>query len=58
MAVIISVETYTALGYSGFTPTGPLRLLAAFEALTGLVLITQTASFGYSAMHTWWDRDR
>jgi hypothetical protein len=51
----VSAETYTALGYSNNTPTGPLRVLAAFEALTGLVLITWTASLGYAAMQTFWD---
>jgi len=51
----LSAETYTALGYSGNTPTGPLRLLAASEALTGLVLITWTASLGFTAMQTCWE---
>lgn len=51
----VSAETYTALGYSDNTPTGPLRLFAAFEALTGLILITWSASLGYTAMDTCWN---
>ncbi len=51
----LSAETYTALGYSGNTPTGPLRLFAASEALTDLVVIAWTASLGYAAMQTCWD---
>ena len=51
----LSAETYTALGYSGNTPSGPLRLLAASEALTGLVLIAWSASLGYAAMKTCWN---
>jgi hypothetical protein len=51
-----SAQTYTSLGGS-FEVTGDLRLLIAVEALTGLVLITWTASFFFLVMQRMWDRE-
>ena len=45
-----SAVTYTSLGFGDLTPSGNLRLLAAVEALTGLVLITWTASYTFLVM--------
>ena len=43
--VYFSFVTYTTLGYGDIFPRGALRFLAGVEAITGLVLITWTASF-------------
>jgi hypothetical protein len=53
-----SAITYTALGFGDITPTGPLRLFTAIEAITGLVLIAWTASSIFVAMRQYWAEDR
>ena len=52
-----SFVTYTTLGYGDIYPDGSLRYLAGLEALTGLVLITWTASFLYHEMHKYWSNN-
>lgn len=49
-----SAETYTSLGFGDLTPIGPIRLLAAVEALNGLLLIGWSASFTYISMERFW----
>ena len=49
-----SAVTYTTLGFGDITPRGELRWIAAIEALTGLVLITWTASFAFLVMQELW----
>ena len=49
-----SAETYTSLGLGDIFPTGDLRMLAGMEALTGLVMISWTASFSYLEMTQYW----
>ena len=49
-----SYVTYTTLGFGDITPNGPLRFLTGMEALTGLVMITWTASFMYLQMERLW----
>jgi hypothetical protein len=49
-----SAETYTSLGFGDLTPTGPVRMLAGVEALTGLLLIGWSASYTYLAMKRFW----
>tara|TARA_R110000823_G_scaffold125385_5_gene252055 strand:- start:8686 stop:9111 length:426 start_codon:yes stop_codon:yes gene_type:complete len=50
-----SFTTYTTLGTGDIEPHGDLRFLAGLESLTGLVLITWTASFLYLEMTRYWD---
>jgi Ion channel len=50
-----SAVTYTSLGFGDIVPAGPLRLLSAIEALTGLVLIAWTASFAFLLMQRLWN---
>jgi hypothetical protein len=50
VCVYYSFVTYTTLGFGDLIPTGPLRFLTGIEALTGLVLITWTASCMYLQM--------
>lgn len=55
--VYFSFTTYTTLGTGDIEPWGDLRYLTGLESLTGLVLITWTASFLYLEMTRYWDRD-
>jgi len=52
-----STTTYATVGYGDITPTGPLRFIAAVEALTGFLLVTWSASFTYLEMQRFW-RDK
>ncbi|MGI9316522.1 MAG: ion channel [bacterium] len=52
-----SISNYTSLGMGDIRPSGPLRFVAGFEALTGLVLITWTASFLFLEMQKIWNRN-
>ena len=49
-----STETYTSLGLGDIYPTGALRMVTGIEALTGLVMISWTASFTYLEMRRYW----
>ncbi|MEP5569745.1 MAG: potassium channel family protein [Halioglobus sp.] len=55
--VYFSFTTYTTLGMGDIEPIGDLRYLTGLESLTGLVLITWSASFLYLEMTRYWDRD-
>ena len=50
-----SAETYTTLGLGDIYPSGSLRLVTGIEALTGLLLISWTASFTYLEMRRYWN---
>jgi len=49
-----SFSTFTTLGYGDIEPMGDLRYLTGLEGLTGLVLITWTASFLFIEMQRYW----
>ena len=53
--VYFSFTSYTTLGTGDIIPLGDLRFLSALESLTGLVLVTWTASFLYLEMTRYWD---
>jgi hypothetical protein len=53
--VYFSFTSYTTLGTGDIEPHGDLRFLTGLESLTGLVLITWTASFLYLEMTRYWD---
>ena len=53
--VYFSFTTFTTLGFGDIQPVGDLRFLTGIEALTGLVLITWTASFLFVEMQKFWD---
>lgn len=60
-SVYFSFTTYTTIGFGDISPIGVLKFLTGLEALTGLVLITWTASFLFIEMQKYWsfqDRDR
>jgi hypothetical protein len=52
--VYFSGETYTSLGFGDVYPTGAMRMVVGVEALTGLLLISWTASFTYLEMQRHW----
>ncbi|MBU58342.1 MAG: ion transporter [Alcanivorax sp.] len=54
--VYFSFTVYTTLGFGDIQPIGDVRYLTGIEALTGLVLITWTASFLYLEMQRYWRR--
>ena len=49
-----SAATYTTLGFGDIVPVGALRFMVGTEALTGLVLITWSASFAFLEMQRHW----
>ncbi|WP_323847042.1 potassium channel family protein [Microbulbifer magnicolonia] len=49
-----SFTTYTSLGFGDIEPMGHLRFTAGLEALTGLMMITWTASFMFLKMQRFW----
>lgn len=52
--VYFSFTTFTTIGFGDIVPVGHLRYLTGLEALTGLVLITWTASFLFIEMQKYW----
>ena len=52
-----SFTTFTTLGFGDIQPMGDLRFLTGLESLTGLVLITWTASFLYLEMTRYWNEN-
>jgi hypothetical protein len=52
-----SLETYTSLGFGDVFPLGEIRMVAGMEALTGLLMISWTASFTYLEMSRYWQPD-
>lgn len=56
--VYFSFTTYTSLGLGDVAPLGDLRFTVGLEALTGLVLITWTASFLFLKMQRYWSEAR
>ena len=49
-----SATCFTTVGFGEIWPAGAVRLLAGTEALSGLVLITWSASFTYLEMEQFW----
>ena len=49
-SVYFSFTVYTTVGFGDIEPHGSLRYLTGIESLTGLILITWTASFLYLEM--------
>ena len=52
--VYFSAMVYTTVGFGDLVPEGPIRMIASAEALTGLSLITWSASFSYLQMQRIW----
>ena len=56
-SIYFSFVNYTTVGYGDIVPTGTLRFLAGLEAITGLSLITWSASFMFMEMTMFWDKE-
>lgn len=52
--VYFSFTCYSSLGFGDIQPLGPLRFTSGLEALTGLVMISWTASFLFIEMQKFW----
>jgi len=52
--VYLSFVTFTTVGYGDFVAEGYVRYLTGVEALTGLILITWSASFLFIEMQKYW----
>lgn len=50
-----SFTSFTTLGFGDITPHGAIRFFTGIESLTGLVLITWTASFLFLEMQRYWN---
>jgi hypothetical protein len=50
----LSSMVYATVGFGDIVPVGAMRMLSAAEALTGLALITWSASFTFLAMQKFW----
>ena len=50
----LSFASFTTVGFGDVYATGNLRFLTVLESLTGLVLITWSASFIYLQMERYW----
>ena len=56
--VYYSAMVYTTVGFGDLIPSGPIRFTTGMEALTGLVMITWSASFTFLEMQRDWRVDR
>jgi hypothetical protein len=52
--IYFSFTTYTTVGYGDIFPVGPIRFIAATEALNGWVLLGWSASFTFLEMQRFW----
>lgn len=55
--VYFSFTSFTTLGFGDIVPSGDIRFLVGIESLTGLVLITWSASFLFYEMQKYWGRN-
>lgn len=53
-AIYLSASIYSTVGFGDLAPVGAIRLLSGLESLTGLLLITWSASFTYLEMSRLW----
>jgi Ion channel len=53
-----SAVVYTTVGFGDVIPTGAIRFMAGMEALTGIVMITWSASFTSLEMARDWPANR
>ena len=56
--VYLSFVTFTTVGYGDLVVHGYARYLTGLEALTGLVLVTWSASFLFIEMQRYWPSSR
>lgn len=54
--IYFSAMVYTTVGFGDLIPMGSLRMVVSAEALSGLALITWSASFTFLQMQRLWKR--
>ena len=54
--IYFSAMIYTTVGFGDLLPVGEVRMLVSAEALSGLALITWSASFTFLQMQRLWNR--
>lgn len=54
-AIYLSAITYSTVGFGDLAPVGAVRVISGLESVTGLLLITWSASFTYLEMARLWD---
>ena len=54
-SIYFSFTNYTTVGYGDIEPVGSIRFVAGIEAITGLSLITWSASFMFMEMTRFWE---
>jgi len=52
--IYFSYTSYTTVGFGDIQPLGQIRFVSSIESLTGMVLITWTASFLFLEMQKHW----
>lgn len=57
-AIYFSAMAYSTVSFGDVAPTGAMRILAATEAIAGLILIAWSASFTYLEMSRMWTAPR
>ncbi len=55
--VYFSITNYTTDGHGDIKPFGHFRFTAGIEAITGLLLITWSASFMFVEMTKFWEEE-
>lgn len=55
--VYYSSMVYTTIGFGDIVPVGAIRLLTGMEGVTGLVMITWSASYTFLVMLKTWNLD-
>ncbi len=53
-SIYYSAMVYTTIGFGDLYPTGPIRLMTGMEGITGLTMITWSASFTFIEMGKDW----
>ena len=53
--VYYSATVYTTIGFGDVYPVGAIRTMTGTEGVTGLLLITWSASFTFVEMLKWWN---
>lgn len=56
--IYLSFITYTTVGFGDIVAQGSIRYLTGVEALTGLILITWSASFLFLEMQRYWSDEK
>jgi len=56
-SVYYSAMVYTTIGFGDIYPSGPVRLMTGMEGITGLTMITWSASFTFIEMGKEWKPD-